>query len=70
VRLKEYTLAEKRKAMIDAGHVTYASLARAIGFCPSVTRRVIVGETPIRMSRVEQAVMNEIGDYLARRDVG
>jgi hypothetical protein len=70
VRLEEYTLAEKRKAMIDAGYLTYASLARAIGFCPSVTRRVIVGETPIRMSKVEQAVVSEIGEYLERREVG
>lgn len=64
MELQCYTIEEKRKAMIDAGHLSYASLARKIGCTTSVVRRVIVSDTPIRMSRVETMITNEIGSFL------
>lgn len=62
--LQNYTLEQKLKAMIDAGHHSYASLARKINCTPSVVRRVVIADSPIHMSKVEALIINEIGKYL------
>jgi ribosome-binding protein aMBF1 (putative translation factor) len=67
VILRQYTANEIRKAMIDAGYPSYASLARKLGRTSNAVINVIKNQQVIPSKSLEKAIVNELKVHLPKK---
>ena len=67
MKLSNFTEVQLRKAMLDAGYDTYASLARKLNKTPQAVRKVIKKEKhQVPMRALENAIYHELAEYLPK----